>query len=201
MLLAGHVIDALALAIDVALDSALAGRIGAGWLDMARALAAAPVPRQVEPARPDPDARRAGCVLGRHIVLAVLAIGHGQAIGDQPAIEIDAAGRAHGDNAAIAIHVALFAMDRLPADLVGKSERRLLAAAPGITVGGSAHLPALWRIHAVQPDSLAVDLQGVAVDDRRLAADIREGGGGEGENSGNRRRPNRRLHVVYIEME
>ncbi len=53
---------------------------------------------------------------------------------------------------------------------------RILPAPPPLAVD-VAKLPALGRVDTVQPDPLAMNLDGVAVDHRRLAGHVGEGDG------------------------
>ncbi len=54
--------------------------------------------------------------------------------------------------------------------------RRILPAPPPLAVD-IAKLPDFGRVDAVQPDPLSVDFDGVAIDHRRLADHVGEGGG------------------------
>ena len=84
----------------------------------------------------------------------------------------------------------LFARHRLLPDVIGQGERRLLAAAVRLSVR-LAGLPRLRRVDAEQPDTLAVDLDRVAVDHRSAAGEVGGAGcfrpaqqGGNGEPDG-----------------
>ena len=70
--------------------------------------------------------------------------------------------------------------DRLLANPISQSERRLLATAPRLPVLIGARLLALRRIDIEDADALAVDLQRVAVDHCGAAGDgFRAGCGGD----------------------
>ena len=56
-------------------------------------------------------------------------------------------------------------------DMVRQGERRLLAAAVRLPIG-FASLPRLRRVDAEQADALAVDFDGIAVDDGCAAAQV-----------------------------
>src|SRR5690606_2055677 len=109
--------------------------------------------------------------LGINVVRAVTPIRNSMALRDKPAVEIDAARRAHGDNAAVAVPISFTAGNGVSADLVGESQGRLLPT-PVLLPVRHAELRPLRRVDAVEPDALASNLDGVPVDHAGLANDL-----------------------------
>ncbi len=109
-------------------------------------------------------------VLGVHVVEGILAEGHCPSLLDHPAVEIFAADIAHGDGAAVAVSVPFLAANRSLTDRVSERQRRLLATTIRFLIR-LAELGTFRGVNAVQTNSLAADLDGVAVDDRRRADD------------------------------
>ncbi len=100
-------------------------------------------------------------------------VGERQAVADQPSAQVFALNPADRDDAPVAVPVALLAGDRPAVDWIRQDIRRSLPAPPPLAAD-VAWLPALGRVDAVQPDPLSVNLDGVAVDHRRLAGHVGE---------------------------
>ena len=83
---------------------------------------------------------------------------------------------AGGDDSAVAVHVYLFTPHLNAHREVFQSASSDFATWVSLALH-DALLGALERINAVKPDSLARDLNSVAVDDRGRAGDVREGEG------------------------
>jgi hypothetical protein len=64
----------------------------------------------------------------------------------------------------------------VPPDEVLQRERCLVATTPFFARDVQALLSALRCVDSVQPDALTVDLDGVTIDDRGAANDVRVGG-------------------------
>ncbi|BCH22093.1 hypothetical protein MesoLjLb_18780 [Mesorhizobium sp. L-8-3] len=87
---------------------------------------------------------------------------------DEPFRHVLVTSSASGDHPAVSIPIDLMAgRRRSGAQEVVEDERGDLAAPVGLPRLVAAELPALWRIDAVEPDPLAVDLDRVAVDNGR----------------------------------
>src|SRR5262245_29275006 len=85
----------------------------------------------------------------------VVPIGKRPALRDQPSVQVLVAGSTDGDDAPVAIDVALLAGDRPLPDVIGQGERRVLAAPIDLAVS-LADLARLRRVDPKQPDTLAV---------------------------------------------
>jgi hypothetical protein len=97
-----------------------------------------------------------------------------QALSHEPFVDIELADKAAANDPPVLIYVALVARDTTPANELLQRERGLLAAAPVLSSGVEAALPALRRVDAVQANALAVDLDRVAVENRGDAGGIGE---------------------------
>ena len=81
------------------------------------------------------------------------------------------ADQAAGDQAAVAVDVALVSGGEAPVSQGLEFLRGLSAAGPGPALGVRAALIVLGGVDAVQPDSLTLDLEGVAIDHPGHAGD------------------------------
>jgi hypothetical protein len=101
-----------------------------------------------------------------------LAIGESVPFLDQPSIHIRTAHAADGDDALVAINVRRFAGDRAGSNEIGERKRRLLTAA----IVGAAPVPAKLRrlgcVDRVEANALAVDLDGIGINDARPADEV-----------------------------
>jgi len=89
---------------------------------------------------------------------------------DQPGTNVLPAHLTCGNRPLVAVNASSFAKHRPAGDEVGQREGRILAAPIRRSVGALTCLPALGRVYAVQPNALAMDFDGVAVDDGCLAS-------------------------------
>ena len=76
------------------------------------------------------------------------------------------------NNSTIPIDFALFAADGSPVDIVLERQSRVLTAAPTSAVWASAFLAPLRRVYPEQANSLAMNFNGVAVDDAWNSDDL-----------------------------
>lgn len=84
---------------------------------------------------------------------------------EQSGIEVNAAEPEYGDDPLVAIDVALHTAYRCLPDLFGERQRGLLAALVLFPVV-LAELPAHRGVNPVQTNTLAADLDRIAIDDR-----------------------------------
>jgi hypothetical protein len=104
-------------------------------------------------------------------VLRVSPIGDGPALAHHPGTDARAAHAARGDQASVAVAGPRLAGHGSPADVLGQRIRGRLAAPPWLATEVT-QLAGLWRVDAVQSDTLPVHLDRVAVDDRGDADDV-----------------------------
>src|SRR5688572_17541324 len=167
---AGCVIDALALAVDVAFDiAARAGRALGRRRPVARFVAAI-VLRAREFAGPDAAARGARLVLLVDVVRAVAAIRRRESRAHHFRAEIGRPAAAHRDDAFVIVDVSFGAAHRSIADQAAQLARRFVAARPCAAVA-RARLAAFERVDAIEPEARRANLKGVAVRDFGSPAD------------------------------
>jgi len=83
-----------------------------------------------------------------------------------PSVKLEPAQKTHSYDPAPPIRVTRIAANNTPTDLVGERERRDLSAAIGLSVP-CAELLAFGGVDSEQANALAVNLNRIAVDDRR----------------------------------
>src|SRR5262249_22711293 len=129
-----------------------------------------PLPRDDEHAAPDaaPRSPRRGFVGDE--VLRVSSVSDGPALANHPGANARAADAARGNQTPIAVAVPRVAAHCPPTDVVGQRIRCRLAAPPRLA-SELAQLAGLRRVDAMQANALPVNLNRVAVDDRRDADD------------------------------
>jgi len=172
----------------------------------ARPLAVPPSPQLRERTAPDAKVGRMGGVFLSDVGRRVVPICQRPALSDEPGVQVLAAGAAHREDSAVAVGVARLASHDLLPDVIGQCERRLLLAMIRLP-GGLAGLPRFRRVDAEQADALAMDFDGVTVDRRGAAGQLRNVGrrrdkteqghreDDEAQHSGNTR-PVSRLHAA-----
>jgi len=132
----------------------------------------APIPRQIEVARPDVDPTPAGGVLVSNVVYRISPIGDGPAVCDHPAVQVLVSLETDGDDATVTVPIAGLASNGCASDPIGQRKACLLPATPAFARWARAKLAAFGRINAVQANSLAVNLNGIAVDYGGDAGDV-----------------------------
>ena len=106
-----------------------------------------------------------------------ISVGKCPAAPDHLGIDVIGASVADGDTAFVSINGFALASDPVCLDDLGKSKGGHLTATVIATTGFLAGLLALRRVDAVQPDLRAADLDGVTIDDARLAFEVVSVGG------------------------
>jgi hypothetical protein len=91
-------------------------------------------------------------------VLRVSPIGDGPALAHHPGTDARAAHAARGDQASVAVAGPRLAGHGSPADVLGQRIRGRLAAPPWLATEVT-QLAGLWRVDAVQSDTLPVNLE------------------------------------------
>ena len=125
----------------------------------------APIPWHVDRPRPKAKAHSTRCSLGWHIGAGVVNVGHCQTLGYQVCPHILPTDRTDRHDAFIPVDVFLIAGNRLPPDQIAQCIGSHLTAAIGFARGILAKLFALWRVDAKQSEPLAVNVNGVTVND------------------------------------
>jgi hypothetical protein len=120
--------------------------------------------------------RAARVILGGHVVHRVHPVRQRQALSHGHHVHI--ADEALRDDAIVSIDDTLVAGDGSRADQILKRERGLLTAAVHVARGVETGLPALGRVDPLQPNTLAMYLDVVAVDHLSDAHDVRPDGDG-----------------------
>jgi hypothetical protein len=72
---------------------------------------------------------------------------------------------AYGHDAAVSVAIFAQACDCAATDLIGQRQGSSLATSPLAAISSHARLVAFRCVDSVQPDSLAMDFQRIAVDD------------------------------------
>src|SRR5690606_7431238 len=108
---------------------------------------ASPLPGRRELAVPHSPARPTRLHFHTHVVVAVLAIGEGEACADQFGAQVRAAALADGDYAAVVVDVPLLATHRAAANELLELTRRCRSARPAGSAP-AAILSGFRRIHA-----------------------------------------------------
>src|SRR5262245_5362918 len=127
----------------------------------------APLARPLERAGPQADTVLARRLLG----VRVVAIGDSPAVLDQPAVEVDATGRADREQPAVAVALPAGAVDRVAASQL--DER--LARGATARVGRAVFLAALIvfrSVDASEANTLALERDRVAVIDHSIAGNV-----------------------------
>lgn len=124
-----------------------------------------PLPRRLDRPRPDPALGVPRGLLSANVVRGVASVGHRPALTDQPLLDVSTANVAVSNNTAKAVGVDWLAGDRRVADKIGQCQRTLLPAAPRGAVRLKAFLALLGSVDAAEPDTLAMDFNGITVDD------------------------------------
>ena len=125
----------------------------------------APVPRQVKVAGPDISPASSGGILFGDVVLRIMTIGHRPTVCDHPAAQVFASLETNSDHATITVDITRPAAHRGTSDPIGQSKARLLPATPAFARNADAELTAFGCVDPEQSNTLAVDFDGVAVDD------------------------------------
>ena len=116
-----------------------------------------------EPA-PTPALLSERCALSREVRPGLFAVCQCEPLPDQPFVDVDLAHGALRHHAPVAIRIALAARDGPPSDQVLECQRSFLTATPRDTGSIFARLAAFGCIDAEQPNALAMDFNGVAID-------------------------------------
>src|SRR4051812_27435102 len=124
----------------------------------------APFRRRCEPARPHPKAPSPGQLFSWNIACAVGAISQRPAQTDHPGTQVLAEYTAEGDYTPVSVRVLALTGDHALPDPGIQNQSRFLSAAIVLALAVQTHLPALGCVDAKQTDTLAPDLEGVAVD-------------------------------------
>ncbi len=141
---------------------------------------------------PEPAACAARVVFGGDVVESVAAVREGEAGAHEPRAEVFAAHRARRDGATVHVVAAHRAAQFLPGDLRVEREARGFAREVRLAAGVGARLRALGRVDGPEADPRAADVERVAVDDARDAADHAGLGGLRGRGARRARREARR---------
>ncbi len=83
---------------------------------------------------------------------------------------------ANGDDPLVLVNVLLVTTQRVLVNEIGKSKGSFLTTPPRLSFTGTS-LPALGGVDAEQPNALAVDFDGITIDDGGSAYDVRLGSG------------------------
>ena len=105
------------------------------------------------------------------IILGEAAIGKRPTLADHPSINILAGNKTYGDNTIVLIPILWPAFDRPSCNLVRQRRGCTSAARPCPALQG-ASLRAFRRVDTEEPDSGAVDLDRIAINDGRLAGNL-----------------------------
>ena len=158
---ARHVVDARVLPADVPLETAIAHAARRGL----NPFPAPPARGLDEVASPHTPAGRLRRRLVRDVVGRVLPLRHRPPLLDHPSIHIGTVDAAHRDDTAIAVAVALGALNRPAGEAPAKRPGGGFAARPSLAAGAAA-LRRLRSVDAVEPDALRLNPERVAVDRR-----------------------------------
>ena len=121
-----------------------------------------PIPRHVEAAGPDINPTRSGSSLVGCVIQRISSVGDGPAVCDHPAVQVFVSFEADGYDATVTIEIAWVAAHR---DSIGQRKARLLSTTPSFARRSHAELAAFGGVDSEQANRLAVNFNGVAVDD------------------------------------
>jgi len=128
------------------------------------AVTSAPFPRHRETAAPEAPSPSSGSLFLINVIQRVAPVRNCPSLQSKPPAKILAANITDRNDSVIAAPPGAFTADRPLPDMISQSERCLLPAMIPLPIR-FAELTGLRRIDAEQADSLAVDFNGVAVDD------------------------------------
>jgi hypothetical protein len=131
-----------------------------------------PHPWRYELTAPDAALGTSRHRLFSNIVCRIVPIGERPTLRYEPGTQVLAADTANGDDAAVAVGVAWLANHCPLPNVIGESEGRLLTAAVRVPISIFAGLPCFRSVDAEQLDVLAVNFDGIAIDDGSAASQI-----------------------------
>jgi hypothetical protein len=132
----------------------------------------APNPGQVEVARPDIDPALSGSVFVGNVVYRISPKCDRPTGYHHPAAQVLVPLEADGDDPTVTVKITRLAGPGGASDPIGQREASLLSATPSLAGWSYTELAALGRVDAEKPNALAMNLDGVAVDDRGDADDL-----------------------------
>src|SRR5262245_48299138 len=130
-----------------------------------------PVPWHVEIAGPDVEPTFSGGVLVNNVVPRIPPERNCPPVGDHPTVQVFASLEAHSNNTMITVDVARLTANGRASNPVGQGQASLLSTTPVLTGWSYTELAALGRVDAKKTNPLAVNFNGVAIDDGGNADD------------------------------
>lgn len=127
------------------------------------AVTSPPFPRHQETATPEALSRSSGGLFLVNVIQRVAPIRNCPSLQSKPPVQVLAASETDRNDSVMAVAPSAFAAYRPLPDMISQSEPHLLPAVVPLPIR-FAKLPGLRRIDAEQANSLAVNFNGVAVD-------------------------------------
>ena len=131
-----------------------------------------PVPWHVEIAGPDVEPTFSGGVLVNNVVPRIPPERNCPPVGDHPTVQVFASLEADSNNTMVTVDVARLTANGRASNPVGQGQASLLSTTPVLTGWSYTELAALERVDAEKPNALAMNLDGVTVDNRGDADDL-----------------------------